>query len=131
MSIRVFVVICGLMAGAVQGVAAGTAFEAGQERTLSSQEQQALMASPAYDVLKVSARVILQAVACGDRQMAAKAQAIVEATLAAQGARPTRSMVAAAEASFASDPDARAELSADCTASMQDAAGTLAELSQN
>lgn len=89
------------------------------------------MASPAYDVLKVSARVILQAVACGDRQMAAKAQAIVEATLAAQGARPTRSMVAAAEASLASDPDARAELSADCAASMQDAAGTLAELSQN
>ena len=89
------------------------------------------MEGPAYDVLKGSARVILQAVACGDKQMAAKAQAIVAATLKAQGARPTQSMVAAAEASLASDPQAKAELSTDCAASLKDAADTLAELAPN
>ncbi len=129
MSIRFIVATFGLIVCAAQGVAAGPTIDAGPERALTNQEQQSLMTSPAYDVLKGSARVILQAVACGDRQMAAKAQAIVEATLAAQGARPTQSMVAAAEASLARDPQAKAELARDCAASLKDAEDTLAELS--
>ncbi len=131
MSIRFFIATFGLLVGVAQVAVAGTDFDAGQERALTNQEQRALMEGPAYDVLKGSARVILQAVACGDKQMAAKAQAIVAATLKAQGARPTQSMVAAAEASLASDPQAKAELSTDCAASLKDAADTLAELAPN
>ena len=130
MSIRFVIVTLGLIAGAAQGVAAETAIDTAQERGLSDQEQRALMSSPAYDVLKGSARVILQAVACGDAQMAAKAQSLAEAALAAQGVRPTQSMVAAATAAFARDQQAKHQLATDCPASLKEAADTLAELSR-
>lgn len=56
---------------------------------------------------------------------------MVVKALAAQGARSTRSIVAAAEASLARDPQAKAGLARDCAASLKDAEDSLAGLAPN
>ena len=130
MSIRFVIATLGVIAGGMPGAVAETVFDITQERALTDQERLAILASPAYDVVKGSARVIVQAVACGDAPLAAKAQAVAEAALASEGARPTQSMVAAAEAKFARDPQSKAEIAKDCPTGLKKAAVTLAELTQ-
>ena len=90
MSIRFVIATLGVIAGGMPGAVAETVFDITQERALTDQERLAILASPAYDVVKGSARVIVQAVACGDAPLAAKAQAVAEAALASEGARPTQ-----------------------------------------
>ena len=130
MSIRFVIATLGAIAGAMPGAAAETAFDTTQERPLTDQEKIAILSSLSYDVVKGSARVILQAVACGDAPLAARAQAIAITALAAEGARPTQSMIAAAEARLARDPQSKAEIAEDCPAGLKEAAATIAGLTQ-
>ena len=128
MSIKITMAALGLMAGLALSVGAAISNTGTDEQALSDQEKLDIVHSPAFDVLKGSAAVVLQAMACDDRKLAVKAQEIAEAALRARGAQSPETLIAKVEANFARLPDLKPMLAKDCPASLKDAQAKLRQL---
>ena len=128
MSIKSLIAAAGLMAGLALGIGAVSSNTGEDERLLSDQDKLDIVHSPTFDVLKGSAGVILQAMACDDARLAAKAQAVVDAALKARGAASPETIIAKVEANFRRLPDLKPMLAKDCPASLKEAEARLRQL---
>lgn len=128
MSIKITMATMGLMAGLALGISAAISNTSANEQPLSDQDKLDIVHSPAFDVLKGSAAVILQAMACDDPKLAARAQAVADAALKARGAASPESIIAKVAANFARIPELKPMLAKDCPASLHEAHAKLRQL---
>ena len=128
MSIRITMAAMGLTLGLALSVGAATSNTGDDEQPLSDQEKLDLVRGPAFNVLKGSAGVILQALACDDAKLAARAQVVADAALKARGARSPETIIAKVEANFSRLPELKPMLAKDCPASLKEANAKLRQL---
>ena len=128
MSIKITMAALGLMAGLALGINAAISNTGVNEQSLSEQDKLDIVHSQTFDVLKGSAGVILQALACDDRKLAAKAQELADAALRARGAASPESIIAKVEANFARLPELKPMLAKDCPASLKKAQAEFRQL---
>ena len=128
MTIRSMIAVAGLVAGLALGISGVSSNTGDDERPLSDQDKLDIVHSPTFDVLKGSAGVILQAMACDDPKLAARAQAVADAALRARGAASLETIIAKVEANFRRLPDLKPMLAKDCPASLKEAESKLRQL---